>query len=116
MNEAQLLGTSAHSPPSALDGPDPAILFDDGILRVGGRWIAIPEGQAPIVRLLIENRDSVVSDDIVRATYDAGHDDAAQRTVKSMMWRLRRRLSRVGIDVHKVRGRGYLAEISQHDE
>jgi hypothetical protein len=93
--------------------PEPEVALVDGILRVGDQWTSIPEPLWSIVQLLIDHRDSVVSDDAIIAAYASSHDRADPRAVKSMMWRLARRMARVGVSVHKVRGRGYLVELTR---
>jgi hypothetical protein len=96
--------------------PEPDVLLDDGILRVGDAWASIPEAQWPIVQLLIDRRDSVVADHEILEAYSKAGIPAEARAVKSMMWRLGRRMATVGIDLHKVRGRGYLVELTRHGE
>jgi DNA-binding response OmpR family regulator len=85
----------------------------DGILRVGDRWTSIPETQHAVVALLVERLDTVVSDNEIALAYASDGLTPNPRTVKSMMWRLGRRLSDVGIALHKVRGRGYLVELAR---
>jgi DNA-binding response OmpR family regulator len=87
--------------------------FVDGIVRVGERWASIPDGQWAIVALLVDRVDTVVSDREIAHAYAASDVTANPRAVKSMMWRLGRRLSGVGIALHKVRGRGYLVEVTR---
>jgi DNA-binding response OmpR family regulator len=91
-----------------------SICLHDGILRVGDRWTPIPDGQRRIVALLIDRIDTVVSDHEIAQAHGSSEVISNPRTVKSMMWRLSRRLTDVGIALHKVRGRGYLVELIRY--
>jgi DNA-binding response OmpR family regulator len=95
--------------------PQTEVTFADGIVRVGDRWASIPDGQWPIVSLLVDRLDTVVSDREIAHAYASSGLAPNPRAVKSMMWRLGRRLSGVGIALHKVRGRGYLVELTRRN-
>jgi DNA-binding response OmpR family regulator len=94
----------------------PDVHFVDGILRVDEEWTSIPESQWSIVQMLIDRMGTVVGDREIVEMYSSADAHAEPRAVKSMMWRLARRMARVGIEVHKVRGRGYLVELTRRDE
>ena len=91
----------------------PAVLEvdDDGVLRNGGRWVALPPIDARLTRALLVSPGSVVS----RADLqDAGWPDSDpnQNTLDVHIARLRKRLNSVDVRLRTVRSRGYLLERS----
>jgi len=89
-----------------------AALDDNGILRVGEAWVALPPVEARLVACLLDRRGAVVSRS---ALAQAGWPDAApgRNALDVHVLRLRRRLASVGLAVRTVRSRGYLLEPSQ---
>jgi DNA-binding response OmpR family regulator len=96
-----------HAPPRL----DPT----NGLVRRGHRWVAISEPQWPVVRILVERMGGVVTYDEILAVYESARRRDDQRAVKSMMWRLGHRLRPIGLVIHTVRGRGYLADVAPMD-
>jgi DNA-binding response OmpR family regulator len=82
---------------------------DDGLLRIGGSWVALPPIEARLATTLLERLGSVVPRDaLVRAGWPQG---APNRNVLDVhILRLRRRLEDVGLTIRTVRSRGYLLE------
>ncbi|MDP1820297.1 MAG: hypothetical protein Q8K58_10470 [Acidimicrobiales bacterium] len=82
----------------------------DGLLRVGQRWIAIPDAQLPIVRLLLDRPMRVVRHEEILVRYQEAGGKGELRAVKSMLTRLTRRLDKVGLVLVSVRSRGVRLE------
>jgi two-component system OmpR family response regulator len=82
---------------------------EDGLLRIGGVWVALPPIEARLATALLERLGSVVARDaLVRAGWPQG---APNRNVLDVhILRLRRRLEDVGLTIRTVRSRGYLLE------
>ena len=82
---------------------------EDGLLRIGGAWVALPPIEARLATTLLERLGSVVPRDaLVRAGWPQG---APNRNVLDVhILRLRRRLEDVGLTIRTVRSRGYLLE------
>jgi two-component system, OmpR family, response regulator len=82
---------------------------EDGLLRIGGAWVALPPIEARLATALLERLGSVVPRDaLVRAGWPQG---APNRNVLDVhILRLRRRLEDVGLTIRTVRSRGYLLE------
>src|SRR5829696_4184368 len=98
----------AHVP---VDRPE---LDDDGVLRRGKDWVALPPVEARLTSALLERIGAVVSRD---ALARAGWPDGApgRNALDVHVLRLRRRLSPVGLVIRTVRSRGYLLELSASD-
>lgn len=85
--------------------------LEDGVLRVGGRWVSLSPLEARLTSVLLERMDAVVSRDaLARAAWPEGTN--ARNTLDVHAVRLRRRLASVGLAVRTVRARGYLLELS----
>jgi DNA-binding response OmpR family regulator len=83
---------------------------DDGLLRVGDRWVDLPVGPRAVVELLVTRFGQVVYADELAKTYlDAG-GSARESARKTMIVRVRHRLADVGLDLHNVRDSGYLLD------
>ncbi len=87
---------------------DGAVLDEDGLLRVGESWIAIPDGQLPVVRLLLSNPRRVVRYDDIADCYGRAGGTARRSAVSSMLNRLATRVRAVGLDLVSVRSRGVM--------
>lgn len=84
-------------------------LDDDGVLRLGDRWISLPPVEARLTHALLDRLGAVVSRD---ALARAGWPDGApgRNALDVHVLRLRRRLSPLELAIRTVRSRGYLME------
>jgi len=82
----------------------------DGIVRHGTRWVHLSPAQLRVARLLFERAGSVVTRDEVRAACAEGDTSPDPRAVKSLVLRLAQRLRSIGVEVHNVRGRGWMLQ------
>jgi DNA-binding response OmpR family regulator len=82
---------------------------EDGVLRVGARWVSLPPVEARLMAPLLERRGAVVSRD---ALARSGWPDGApgRNALDVHVLRLRRRIVGVGLVIRTVRSRGYLLE------
>jgi hypothetical protein len=89
---------------------DPAPdLDDDGVLRLGDRWVSLPPVEARLTAALLDRYGAVVSRDaLARAGWPAG--SPGRNALDVHMLRLRRRLSPLALAIRTVRSRGYLLE------
>lgn len=88
--------------------PSPA-LDDDGVLRLGDRWVSLPPVEARLTAALVGCYGAVVSRDaLARAGWPAGAP--GRNALDVHMLRLRRRLSPLDLAIRTVRSRGYLLE------
>ena len=90
--------------------PDPSPqLDDDGVLRLGSQWVALPPVEARLTAALLDRFGAVVSRDaLARAGWPAGAP--GRNALDVHMLRLRRRLSPLALAIRTVRSRGYLLE------
>jgi DNA-binding response OmpR family regulator len=88
--------------------PAPA-LDDDGVLRLGDRWVSLPPVEARLTAALLDRYGAVVSRDaLARAGWPTGAP--GRNALDVHMLRLRRRLSPLALAIRTVRSRGYLLE------
>ena len=83
---------------------------DDGLLRVGERWVDLPSGPRAVVELLVTRFGQVVYGDELAKTYLAAGGSARESARKTMIVRVRHRLADVGLELHNVRDSGYLLD------
>ena len=84
-------------------------LDEQGVLRHGGRWVALPPVEARLARVLLDRMDLVVGRDaLARAGWPRGL--TGRNALDVHMVRLRRRLAGVGLVIRTLRSRGYLLE------
>lgn len=81
----------------------------DGVLRLGGGWVALPPVEARLAGALVDRFGAVVSRDSLG---QAGWPDGApgRNALDVHMLRLRRRVSSLALAIRTVRSRGYLLE------
>lgn len=93
--------------------PEPA-LDEDGVLRLGDRWVSLPPVEARLTSALLGRFGAVVSRD---ALARSGWPDGApgRNALDVHMLRLRRRLSPLSLAIRTVRSRGYLLERASSD-
>ncbi len=90
--------------------PDPLpTLDDDGVLRLGDRWVSLPPVEARLTAALLARYGAVVSRDaLARAGWPSGAP--GRNALDVHMLRLRRRISSLALAIRTVRSRGYLLE------
>lgn len=86
-------------------------LDDDGVLRLGDRWVSLPPVEARLTRALLDRFGAVVSRDaLARSGWPGG--SPGRNALDVHVLRLRRRLSPLRLAIRTVRSRGYLLERS----
>jgi DNA-binding response OmpR family regulator len=84
-------------------------LDDDGVLRLGDRWVSLPPVEARLTAALLDRYGAVVSRDALsQAGWPAGAP--GRNALDVHMLRLRRRLAPLALAIRTVRSRGYLLE------
>jgi hypothetical protein len=87
------------------------MLDDDGVLRLGDRWVSLPPVEARLTRALLDRFGAVVSrESLARAGWPGG--SPGRNALDVHVLRLRRRLSPLRLAIRTVRSRGYLLERS----
>jgi DNA-binding response OmpR family regulator len=85
------------------------VLDDDGVLRLGDRWVSLPPVEARLTEALLGRYGAVVSREaLARAGWPAGAP--GRNALDVHMLRLRRRLAPLALAIRTVRSRGYLLE------
>jgi two-component system OmpR family response regulator len=84
-------------------------LDDDGVLRVGDRWVSLPPVEARLTAALLDRFGAVVSrESLARSGWPGG--SPGRNALDVHVLRLRRRLSPLRLAIRTVRSRGYLLE------
>jgi len=83
-------------------------LDEDGLLRLGGRWVAIPDAQLPVVALLVTCFGRVVRREALVAAYVSAGHSGNEASIRSLVSRISQRVAQLGLRLHTVRGRGVL--------
>jgi hypothetical protein len=85
--------------------------FDaDGLLRAGDRWVDLPEGPRAVVEQLVTHFRQVVPIGELASTYRRSGGSLRRSARKTMIARVRHRLTEVGLDLHNVRDSGYVLD------
>lgn len=85
------------------------VLDDDGVLRVGDRWVSLPPVEARLLGALLQRYGAVVSRDALsRSGWPGG--SPGRNALDVHVLRLRRRVAPLGLAIRTVRSRGYLLE------
>jgi DNA-binding response OmpR family regulator len=85
------------------------VLDDDGVLRLGDRWVSLPPVEARLTHALLERFGAVVSRDaLARSGWPGG--SPGRNALDVHVLRLRRRLAPLRLAIRTVRSRGYLLE------
>lgn len=93
---------------SAPEGPVPHF-DDDGLLRVGGGWVALSPVERALAVVLVERFGAVVSREaLARRVWPRGAP--TRNALDVHMLRLRRRVAELGLEVRTIRARGYLMQ------
>jgi hypothetical protein len=93
------------------DEPVAPILDDDGLLRFRGRWVPIPDTQIPVVDLLVRNLGRLVRSSEVQAAYEEAGGSGTATSLRSLVYRVGRRVAEVGLRLHVVRSRGLILDV-----
>jgi DNA-binding winged helix-turn-helix (wHTH) protein len=97
--------------PTSFEGLDAPVLDEDGLLRFGGRWVALSPAQASVVTLLLARfGGGVTTHEELRATA-WGTKPHSPHALTTLVKRLRRRIEPLGLDVLSVRLRGYVLDV-----
>lgn len=90
-------------------GSEHLTLDDDGLLRHGTRWVALPPIEARLIEALMAKTGAVVSRDaLLRAGWPS---ESPKRNVLDVhVLRLRRRIEPLELGIRTVRSRGYLLD------
>ena len=107
--KARVAGLAARHRSHSSEVPE---VDDDGVLRLGARWVALPPVEARLTAALLDRFGAVVSRGaLARAGWPQG---APRRNALDVhVVRMRRRLASVGLSIRTVRSRGYLLEASE---
>ena len=87
--------------------PQP-IIDEQGLLRVGTSWVDLTPSQAPVVSLLIDHLERVVSYEAVGAAYERGGGSSHAVSIRTLLSRIGARVRPVGLELVTVRRRGVL--------
>lgn len=88
-------------------------LDESGLLRFGGRWVALPPVESRITAALLDRYNAVVSREALsRVGWPSGFP--GRNVLDVHIVRLRRRLVPLDLVIRTVRSRGYLLEPAPH--
>lgn len=91
--------------------PPAARLDTDGVLHVDDRWVALPQLEANVLRLLLDHHGELVRREaLTRGTWPDTRP-ADPRALDGVVKRLRRRTAPLGVKVHTITGHGFLVEV-----
>jgi DNA-binding response OmpR family regulator len=89
--------------------PDRPVLDDDGVVRMGDGWVALPPVEVRLTAALLERFGAVVGREaLARAGWPTGAP--GRNALDVHILRIRRRLAPLGLAIRTVRSRGYLLE------
>lgn len=83
-------------------------LDEDGLLRLGDQWVAIPDAQLAVVALLVERYGRVVRTEALTAAYVGAGHSGRQEAIRSLLCRVSKRVSLLGLQLHTVYRRGVM--------
>jgi hypothetical protein len=105
----ELLVRSRHLSRRVEPIPQPApTLDDDGVLRLGGRWVAVSQAQTPVLRLLLDNLDRVVRFELLVDAYARAGGSSHPASVRTVLARIAARVRPIGLELVSIRQRGVL--------
>lgn len=89
-------------------------LDEDGLLPVGDQWVAIPDAQLPVVALLVDRYGRLVRTEAIAAAYVEAGNSGHDASIRSLVARVAHRVARLGLKLHRVRGRGVMLAPGEH--
>jgi hypothetical protein len=89
----------------------PVALDDDGLVRRGHRWAAVPPVELRVLVPLLDRAGSLVTRAELLAAARPGAVADSTRTLDRVVRRVRLRLAPLGIRVHTVRATGFLLDV-----
>ncbi|MGH1502491.1 MAG: winged helix-turn-helix domain-containing protein [Acidimicrobiales bacterium] len=91
------------------DSSEGLTLDEDGLLRNGSNWVALPPIEARLIAGLLAKPGAVVSRDaLLRAGWPG--EQPNRNVLDVHVLRLRRRIEPLGLQIRTVRSRGYVLE------
>ena len=107
---ARVAGLGRRASSVVVDGRP--MIDDDGVVRVGGNWAALPPVEARLMTALVDRLGAVVHrDDLAAAGWPDGLP--GRNALDVHVLRLRRRIAPVGLVIRTIRARGYLLEVDE---
>jgi DNA-binding response OmpR family regulator len=95
--------------------PDRPLLDDDGVVRMGDGWVALPPVEARLAGALLDRFGAVVGREaLARAGWPTGAP--GRNALDVHILRIRRRLGPLGLAIRTVRSRGYLLETADRGQ
>ncbi len=91
------------------DGSEGLTLDEDGLLRHGSNWVALPPIEARLIAGLMSKPGAVVSRDALLRSGWPG-EQPNRNVLDVHVLRLRRRIEPLGLQIRTVRSRGYVLE------
>jgi DNA-binding response OmpR family regulator len=89
------------------------VLDDDGLLRFNGRWVAIPDSQLAPLRLLLDRAGRIVRMAEIEDACERAGTSRKPASIRTMLGRLDRRCSQVGLRIAHVRSRGVVLKAAE---
>lgn len=107
---ARAAGILGRGEPRGSVAPAGPVLDADGLLRVGDEWVALPPVEARLLARMLDEPGSAVSRSVLLA---AGwpNGSADHQNLGGRIKLLRRRIAGLGLEIHTVRGVGYLLTV-----
>jgi DNA-binding winged helix-turn-helix (wHTH) protein len=101
--------------PSGQPVRDEPVIDAYGLLRWGSAWVALSPIEARLAQEFIARPGQLVGRETLG---DAGWPDGVPnaRSVDSRIKTLRRRVEPLGLKIHTIRGRGYLASFDRDED
>ena len=98
--------------PSGRPGRDEPVIDAYGLLRWGSAWVALSPIESRLAREFLDRPGQLVEREVLG---DAGWPEGVPnaRSVDSRIKTLRRRVEPLGLRIHTIRGRGYLASLDR---
>jgi DNA-binding winged helix-turn-helix (wHTH) protein len=91
----------------------PPVLLDGWLLRFGGREAALSESEAAVVAHLLGHWGQLVPRDDLAGRLGQGRGGRAAG-LDDVVYRLRRRLRPLGLEIHAARARGLMLHLAAH--
>lgn len=83
-------------------------LDEDGLLHFADRWVAIPDSQLPMMRLLVERFGRLVRSEELAAAYAEAGGTGNGSSARTAIARMRGRVTSIGLTIEAARRRGFV--------